>query len=247
MKLDRVIAVRNDKTVYRDGEYCVKVFNENYSKSDVLREALHQAYAEEAGLSVPKIYELTEIEGKWAIVSAYIKGKTLLQHMQEEEKNDGYLDSFVNLHIEIQSQKSSCFTKLADKIHREIARSDFDDKTRSLLFYALENLPEDTRICHGDFEPANILVAEDGTPYILDWSEMALGHPLADVANTCLVLRLRGEDDMAKEYLARVCHKTGTTLQEVETWLPVVAAARSAKANARERGILRTWAESISF
>ena len=43
MKLDRVIAVRNNKTIYRDGEKCVKVFNDNYSKSDVLNEALNQA------------------------------------------------------------------------------------------------------------------------------------------------------------------------------------------------------------
>ena len=27
MKLDRVIAVRNNKTIYRDGDKCVKVFN----------------------------------------------------------------------------------------------------------------------------------------------------------------------------------------------------------------------------
>ena len=27
MNLDRVIAVRNTKTVYRDGDKCVKVFN----------------------------------------------------------------------------------------------------------------------------------------------------------------------------------------------------------------------------
>ena len=29
MKLDRVIAVRNNKTIYRDGDKCVKVFNED--------------------------------------------------------------------------------------------------------------------------------------------------------------------------------------------------------------------------
>ena len=43
MKLDRVIAVRNNKTIYRDGDRCVKVFNEDYSKADVLNEALNQA------------------------------------------------------------------------------------------------------------------------------------------------------------------------------------------------------------
>ena len=36
MKLDRIIAVRNNKTIYRDGDKCIKVFNEDYSKSDIL-------------------------------------------------------------------------------------------------------------------------------------------------------------------------------------------------------------------
>ncbi|MCI5575010.1 MAG: aminoglycoside phosphotransferase, partial [Clostridiales bacterium] len=42
MKLDRIIAVRNNKTVYRDGDLCMKVFDESYSKADVLNEALNQ-------------------------------------------------------------------------------------------------------------------------------------------------------------------------------------------------------------
>ena len=29
MNLDRIIAVRTNKTVYRDGEYCVKVFDDD--------------------------------------------------------------------------------------------------------------------------------------------------------------------------------------------------------------------------
>ena len=43
MKLDRIIAVRNNKTVYRDGELCMKVFDATYSKADVLNEALNYA------------------------------------------------------------------------------------------------------------------------------------------------------------------------------------------------------------
>ena len=43
MMLDRVIAVRNNKTIYRDGDRCVKVFGDNYSKADVFAEALNQA------------------------------------------------------------------------------------------------------------------------------------------------------------------------------------------------------------
>ena len=70
MKLDRIIAVRTSKTVYRDGEDCIKVFDEDYSKGDVLNEALNQARVEETGLNIPKIKAVTTIDGKWAIVSA---------------------------------------------------------------------------------------------------------------------------------------------------------------------------------
>ena len=33
MTLDKVIAVRTAKTVYRDGDLCIKVFNEEFSKA----------------------------------------------------------------------------------------------------------------------------------------------------------------------------------------------------------------------
>ena len=88
MKLDRVIALRNQKTIYRDGDQCIKVFHENYSKADVLNEALNQARVEETGLNIPHILGVTMIEGKWAIVSEYIKGKTLAQLMAEDEEGE---------------------------------------------------------------------------------------------------------------------------------------------------------------
>ena len=61
MNLERVIAVRNNKTVYRDGDKAIKVFDANFSKSDILNEALNQARVEEAGIRVPKVLELSLI------------------------------------------------------------------------------------------------------------------------------------------------------------------------------------------
>ena len=55
MNFDRIIAVRNDKTVYRDGDRCVKVFGGGYTCAEVLNEAHNQALALEAGLRVPKV------------------------------------------------------------------------------------------------------------------------------------------------------------------------------------------------
>ena len=83
MKLEKVIAVRTNKTVYRDGNLAIKVFDNDYSKEDVLNEALNQARAELTGLNVPTLQEVTKVDGKWAIVSDFIAGKTLAQLMEE--------------------------------------------------------------------------------------------------------------------------------------------------------------------
>ena len=99
MNLDRVIALRNKKTIYRDGDQCIKVFDEGYSKADVLNEALNQARIEETGLNIPRVLAVTTVDGKWAIVSEFIQGKTLEQLMKEDtegERLDEYLELLVD-------------------------------------------------------------------------------------------------------------------------------------------------------
>ena len=104
MKLDRIIAVRNSKTVYCEGDHSFKVFNKDHKKSDVLNEALNQARLEETGLNIPKILEVTVINGKWAIVYEHIKGKSLSQLMAEQpEKFDEYLNMFADLQLDVLS------------------------------------------------------------------------------------------------------------------------------------------------
>ena len=76
MKSDKVIATRSNKVIYCDGDKCIKVFDAEYSKADVLNEALNQARIEETELNIPKILAVTMREdNKWAIVTEYIKAK----------------------------------------------------------------------------------------------------------------------------------------------------------------------------
>ena len=58
-----VIAKRKNKTIYRDNDKTVKVFDKEYSKADVLNEALNQARVEETGLNIPKALEVSKIDG----------------------------------------------------------------------------------------------------------------------------------------------------------------------------------------
>ena len=77
MNFDVVISTRSAKKIYRDNDKCVKVFDSEYSKADVLNEALNQARIEETGLNIPKILEVTTVDGNWAIAYEYISGKSL--------------------------------------------------------------------------------------------------------------------------------------------------------------------------
>ena len=248
MKLDRVIAVRNNKTIYRDGDVCVKVFSSDYSKADVLNEALNQARIEETGLNIPKVLEVTMVDGKWAIVSEYIKGKTLAQLMAEdEEKKSEYLELLVDLQLEVHSKTSPLLNKLKDKMNRKISQSELEATTKYDLHTRLEGMPKHNKVCHGDFNPSNIIIAEDGTAYILDWSHATQGNASADAARTYLLFWLSGDFNGAKEYLELFCKKSNTAMQYVQKWMPIVAASQSVKGNEKEREFLLSWANVVEY
>ena len=248
MKLDRVIAVRNNKTIYRDGEKCIKVFGETYSKADVLNEALNQARIEEIGLNIPKILEITMIDGKWAIVTEFIEGKTLAQLMEEnEDKKAEYLELLVDLQLEVHSKKSPLLNKLKDKMARKISMTDLDATTRYDLHTRLEGMPKHTKVCHGDFNPSNISITDDGKAYIIDWAHATQGNASADVARTYLLFCLDGDTEGAKQYLDLFCKKSNTAKQYVQKWMPIGAASQSGKGNEKEREFLLSWVDVVDY
>ncbi len=248
MNLDRIIAVRNNKTVYRDGDLCMKVFDASYSKADVLSEALNQARVEETGLNIPKVHEVTLMDGKWTIVTDYIKGKTLSQLMLENpEKKDEYLEFFVNLQIEVQSKRCPLLTKLRDKMSRKISQTDFDATTRYELYTRLDDMPKHSKLCHGDFNPSNIIISDGGAPYILDWSHATQGNGSADAARTYLLFWLSGDINGAEKYLDLFCSKSNTEKKYVQKWMPIVAASQTVKGNKKEREFLHSWVNVVDY
>ena len=248
MKLDRVIAVRNNKTIYRDGERCIKVFNADFSKADVLNEALNQARIESTGLNIPKILEVTTIDGKWAIISEFIKGKTLAQIMEENpEKKNEYIELLVDLQMHVHSKTCPLLNKLKDKMNRKISETTLNATTRYDLHTRLESMPKHNKVCHGDFNPSNIIITDDGTPYILDWSHATQGNASADVARTYLLFWLAGDIEGAEFYLNTFCKKSDTAKQYVQKWMPIVAASQSVKGNEKERELLMSWVGVVDY
>lgn len=243
-----VLVTRKTKVVYRDGDRLVKLFNEGYPKSDILNEALNQARVEETDLKVPAILEVTKIDGKWAIISEFIEGKTLAKIMEENpDKEDELLEQFVDLQCKVHSQKAPLLNKLKDKMDRKINQADLDAIARYDLHTRLSSMPKHTKVCHGDFNPSNIIVKDDGTMYIIDWSHVTQGNAAADVARTFLLFNLEGKENLSKKYMEMYSQKTGTEISYIQKWIPIVAASQLVKGKEEEKEFLTRWASVVDY
>ena len=243
-----ILAQRSDKVIYKDGDTVVKMFDSNFSKAEVLNDALNQARIEETGLNVPKLLEVGVVDGKWSIRLEYIPGKTLAQLMEENpDKIDEYLDLFVDIQKEIFSKQAPLLNKIKDKFNRKISASRFDATTRYELHTRLDSMKDHKKICHGDFTPSNIIITPDGDYYILDWSHVTQGNAAADAARTYMVFCLKGMDELADRYLHLFCKKTDTALQYVQRWMPIVACTQSVKGKPEEQEFLERWVNVVEY
>ncbi len=249
MSEKQILATRPGKEVYREGDRVVKSFDPAvFPKSDILNEALNQARVEDTGLHIPKLLDVTLDGERYTIVSEFIEGKTLAQLWAENpEKEEEYLNLFVDIQLEIQSKRNPLLIKIKDKMNRKIDETDLDPNTRYDLHARLNGMPKRVKVCHGDFNPSNIIITPDGTPYVLDWSHVTQGNGSADAARTYLLFSLEGRDELAKKYLQLYSKKSGTALQYIQKWMPIVAASQSVKGNAEEREFLMKWVDVVEW
>lgn len=248
MKFDKIIAERKGKKIYLDGDKVIKLFDESFPKANVLNEALNLARVEETGLNVPKIHEVGVYDSKWAIVTDYIDGETLESLMKKNpEKIDEYMDLFVNVQLEIQSKRAPLLNKLKDKMQRKISESGIDATTRYELHTRLDGMPKHVKVLHGDYNPSNVLITADGTPFIIDWAHATQGNASADAARTYLLFSLKNETELAEKYMNLFCKKSDTAKQYVQQWLPIVASSQLVKEKPEERDFLLNWVNVVDY
>lgn len=238
----------SSKVVERDGNFVVKKFNGSYPKANILNEALNQARVEETDLNIPKIHAVDVEDGQWAIRMDYVEGKTLQQLLDENpDKEDLYLNLFVDLQVQVQSKKVPLLPRLKDKMQTKISETSFDATTRYELHVRLDSIPKHLKLCHGDFTPSNVIITPDGKAYIIDWSHATQGNASLDAARTYLTFCLEGKQAFADKYLDCFCKKTDTAKQYVQRLMPIVAATQSLKAKPEEQELLSRWVSVAEY
>lgn len=244
-----IISKTETKLIYRDGDVLVKTFDESaFTKAQVLNEALNTARVEETGLKIPKLLNVSKVDGGWAITREFIEGRSMEELFEESpEKEDELLETFVKLQLEVHSKKSPHLNKIKDKMHAKISASSYEATIRYDLHNRLEGIKPHTKVLHGDFCPSNIIVTPNGEYYIIDWAHATQGNASADAARTYLVFCLEGKKERAEKYLNLFCKMADIPKQLVWQWIPIVACSESVKNKPNERELLDSWVNVFDF
>ena len=250
MKLEQsnLIVKRAHKEVYKTEEGIVKIFGKEHPKADVFNEALNTARVEATGLDIPKVKQVTQIDGRWALVIECKEGKTLEEMMNVDPANlEKYMEDFVDLQLQVQSKRNPLLNKLKDKLARQINElKDLDATARYELLTRLESMPKHDKVCHGDFNPSNVIVGKTGKMTVIDWAHATQGNASADAAMTYLLFALK-DQKKADLYLKLFCKKSDTAKQYVQPWIPIVAAAQLSKENEMETEFLMKWIDVFDY
>lgn len=251
MELKNFIASGDIYDVYEDGDKAIRVYKKAEYKEKCLYAALTHARVEttlsSSKIKMPVLHEVSVVDGKWAISMDFIKGKTLQELMDENpDKMDTYLNQFIDLQCEIHSQNIPLLSKWKDKMARQIKSLDMIDEIKKYeLLTKLDSMPNHIKLCHGNFEPKNVIINDSGT-YVINWGSSRQGNASADVAKTYLLLCLNNPD-IADTYLDKYCKKSGTSKGYVQAWLPIVAAAQLEKDRDSERELLLKWTDVVDY
>lgn len=242
---------RGNKVVYDLGDKIAKVFNETKPVSDVFNEALNLARINECGIRSPKALEVTKLEGDeagWTLITTKVPGVTLAEKIEAEPQRFGeYLEQFVDLQIEIHGYTSPLLNRQDDKYARMINSLEaINATTRYNLLERLDGLKKGTAVCHGDFNPSNVIVSEDGTLSVCDWAHATQGAPAADVAMTYLLFSLTSKEQ-AEAYLDTYCERADMAKQIVRQWLPVIAASELARKRKVNEEFLMSWVDVFDY
>lgn len=248
--LNNKIAERRTKDVYEDNGKTIKLFVENYSKADILNEALNQTRVEEGtDLYMPKLLEVTKIGERWALISEHIEGTPLDVLMEQHpEKFDEYLKKFVEIQLTILSKQVPLLNRIKEKYRRKINEAtNINDNIKYELLQRLEGMKNHTKLCHGDYNPSNIIINEKGEYFVIDWSHATQGNASADVARTFLLFSIQGKSDVAEKYLDLFSEMSGISKGNIQRWIPIVAAAQMSKGRAEEQEFLHKWVDILDY
>jgi uncharacterized protein (TIGR02172 family) len=189
--LDKPMALGRTAEVYAWGEQQVlKLYRDWCPPEWVDFEARVGRIVQEAGLPVPTIGDLVEVNGRCGLVYERLEGVSMLKMLIAKPWTVARFGRLTaELHAAMHTIESPHdLPGQRDRLKRAIERTQaLSDDLRRKTLDILNACPDGDRLCHGDFHPDNVLMTPRG-PIIIDWMTATRGDPLGDVARTDLLM-----------------------------------------------------------
>lgn len=239
----------------------LKLFHNWFPLRDVEFEQRIGRAVHASGVSAPAVIgEIVQVEGRKGLVYERIEGKSMLELMPIQPwKVFTFAKRFAAIHTQMHERTFTADVPTQrSKLEYRIQHLDpLPESLRTRLLERLASLPDDDRICHGDFHPANVLVTPKGDA-VIDWIDASRGNPLADVARATIILIGAAESEQVKNpfekafvrwfhaaYLREYFRLRPGGEEEYRYWLPIVAAARLTEGIKEVEGWLMGQANSV--
>ncbi len=176
-----------------DHDRVLKLFREWCPPDWVDHEARIARAVHATGVRAPAVGGIVELDGRRGIVYERVYGPSMMQQLATKpwmflQAAPLLAELHVAMHACLAPELPSLRQRLADKIR---AAAPLSAGLKEAALNALDRLPDDNVLCHGDFHPDNVLMSQQG-PVIIDWPDATRGHPLADVARSRLLMQVGG-------------------------------------------------------
>lgn len=244
-----------------DEKQILKLFRDGWSLSSVKWEENVAQTVSEAGLPVPAVYGIVEVNGRHGIIYERVDGPSMLTELiSKPEKLEYFANLFAKLHTQMHALQIRGLPSQRQQLKKKIRNAGpLSEGKQEITLRTLDKLPDGSVLCHGDFHPDNILMSSRG-PVVIDWNDATQGSAHADIARTLLLLH-QGEPPQPFEhdavqiqsmrslfidtYLRHYCQIRPTSLGDIESWRLPVAAARLSEGIKEEEKLLLSIVETM--
>jgi aminoglycoside phosphotransferase (APT) family kinase protein len=216
----------------------LKLFRPGFSRPAIEAELRHAVAAHAAGIPTPRPERIIESNGRSGIVFERCAGPTLLQLIAERTAPPPRLaQMFFGVQRAIHAAAPAGFPDIKQLLAGKIARAvRVSAALRQRALEVLARLPAGSAACHGDFHPANVIMAERG-PVVVDWVDAGIADPAFDAARSLLLLRYARPGAISNElraafvasYEACLREAWSGRMQAIERWHLPLAVARLAE------------------
>ena len=181
---------RTSEVFKYDESHVLKLYYDFMSKEAIENEFAVSEFVYGHTINTPKPLQIITENGRTGIVYEEIRGQSFLAVLGKNPLRMKYIArQMAELHTTIHSvtyQDPHTNQKL--RMISVITQSpDLDQHTKDRIIAYIHTLPDGTALCHGDFHPDNILVANQKL-WIIDWMTGMQGDAAGDVARTKMLI-----------------------------------------------------------